>query len=110
MTMDDCASFVLTEGLRIKNIVLLDAVMDDSSNDNGGFVTDIDIATGELSLLISGLIKALGGEGGTGAGDLPAKVRALSLEASMKLTFANHNGDPISATRMADMRAQGMEL
>ncbi|KOC24008.1 hypothetical protein GL58_03315 [Comamonas testosteroni] len=73
MTRDDCASFVLTEGLRIKNIVLLDAVMDESSNDNGGFVTDIDIATGELSLLIPGLMKALGGDGSTGAGDLPAK-------------------------------------
>ena len=57
-------------------------------------------------------MKALRGDGdaGTGAGDLPAKVRALSLEAAMRLTFTNHNGAPISATRMADMRAQGMEL
>lgn len=28
----------------------------------------------------------------------------------MSLTFVNHNGDPISASRMAAMRAQGMEL
>ncbi|WP_233210033.1 hypothetical protein [Comamonas sp. 26] len=28
----------------------------------------------------------------------------------MSLTFVNHNGDPISQTRMAAMRAQGMEL
>ena len=28
----------------------------------------------------------------------------------MSLTFVNHNGDPISATRMAAMRAQGAEL
>ena len=28
----------------------------------------------------------------------------------MSLTFVNHNGDPISQTRMAAMRVQGMEL
>lgn len=28
----------------------------------------------------------------------------------MSLTFVNHNGDPISASRMAAMRAQGAEL
>ena len=28
----------------------------------------------------------------------------------MSLTFVNHNGEPISATRMAAMRAQGAEL
>jgi len=41
---------------------------------------------------------------------LLANERACSLEASMSLTFVNHNGDPISATRMATMRAQGAEL
>ncbi len=28
----------------------------------------------------------------------------------MSLTFVNHNGDPISATQMPAMRAQGAEL
>ena len=28
----------------------------------------------------------------------------------MTLTFVNHNGDPITDSRMAAMRAQGMEL
>ncbi|UUE94274.1 hypothetical protein [Comamonas thiooxydans] len=28
----------------------------------------------------------------------------------MSLTFVNHNGDPITDSRMAAMRAQGMEL
>jgi recombination associated protein RdgC len=45
-------SFVLTEGLQIKNITLLDAVMDGNSQDDSGFDTDVAIATGELSRLI----------------------------------------------------------
>lgn len=40
----------------------------------------------------------------------PADQRAFSLEAPMSLTFVNHNGDPITDSRMAAMRAQGMEL
>jgi hypothetical protein len=72
MTWDDRVSFVLTEGLQIKNITLLDAVMDGNSKDDSGFDTDVAIATGELSRLIPDLIEALGGEGRTGLGDLPA--------------------------------------
>lgn len=41
---------------------------------------------------------------------LPANVRAFSLQAPMRLTFVNHNGAPISAARMAAMRARGTEL
>lgn len=41
---------------------------------------------------------------------LPASERVFSLEASMSLTFVNHAGAPISATRMEAMRAQGAEL
>ena len=63
MTWDDRVSFVLTEGLLIKNIALLDAVMNGNSKDDGGFDTDVTIATGELSRLIPELIEALGGEG-----------------------------------------------
>ena len=81
MTWDDRVSFVLTEGLQIKKIALLDAVMDGQSQDDGGFDTDVTIATGELSRLIPDLIEALGGEGRTGLGDgLPASLRDTTAE------------------------------
>ncbi|GAO68659.1 recombination-associated protein RdgC [Comamonas sp. E6] len=84
MTWDDRVSFVLTEGLQIKNIALLDAVMDGNSQDDGGFDTDVAIATGELSRLIPDLIEALGGEGRNGLGDLPA-TRAASASGHASL-------------------------
>ncbi|WP_338496284.1 recombination-associated protein RdgC [Delftia tsuruhatensis] len=66
LTWDDRVSFVLTEGLQIRKIALLDAVMEGQSQDDGGFDADVAIATGELSKLIPDLIEALGGEGRTG--------------------------------------------
>jgi recombination associated protein RdgC len=75
MTWDDRVSFVLTEGLQIRKIALLDAVMEGQSQDDGGFDADVAITTGELSKLIPDLIKALGGEGRTGLGHaLPASL------------------------------------
>ena len=75
LTWDDRVSFVLTEGLQIRKIALLDAVMEGQSQDDGGFDADVAIATGELSKLIPDLIEALGGEGRTGLGqDLPASL------------------------------------
>lgn len=76
LTWDDRVSFVLTEGLQVKKIELLDAVMDGQSVDDKGFDTDVTIATGELSRLIVDLIEALGGEGRTGLGEgLPASLQ-----------------------------------
>ena len=76
LTWDDRVSFVLTEGLQIRKIALLDAVMEGQSQDDGGFDADVAIATGELSRLIPDLIEALGGEGRTGLGqDLPASLQ-----------------------------------
>ena len=69
MTWDDRVSFVLNDGLQIRKINLLDAVMDGQSQDDAGFDTDVAITTGELSRLIPDLIAALGGEGRTGLGD-----------------------------------------
>ncbi|WP_047471126.1 recombination-associated protein RdgC, partial [Delftia sp. ZNC0008] len=75
LTWDDRVSFVLTEGLQIRKIALLDAVMEGQSQDDGGFDADVAIATGELSRLIPDLIEALGGEGRTGLGHaLPASL------------------------------------
>lgn len=76
MTWDDRVSFVLNNNLQIRKIALLDAVMDGQSQDDAGFDTDVSITTGELSRLIPELIVALGGEGRTGLGELPASLQA----------------------------------
>ena len=62
LTWDDRVSFVLTEGLQLKKVAFLDTVFEDKAADDGGFDTDVAIATGELSKLIPDLIEALGGE------------------------------------------------
>lgn len=62
LTWDDRVSFVLTEGLQIKKLAFLDPVFEGTKADEGGFDTDVAIATGELRKLIPNLIDALGGE------------------------------------------------
>lgn len=61
LSWDNRVSFVLTDGLQIKKVTLLDAALGDKDKD-GGFDADVAIATGELSRLIPELIGALGGE------------------------------------------------
>lgn len=68
MTWDDRVSFVLTEGLQLKKVALLDVVMEGQGQDDAGFDADVAIATGEFSQLIPDLIQALGGEGRTELG------------------------------------------
>ncbi len=48
LSWDDRVSFMLTEGLQIKKIAFLDTVFEDKAADDGGFDTDVAIATGEL--------------------------------------------------------------
>ena len=74
LTWDDRVSFVLTEGLQLKKVALLEVVMEGQSQDDGGFDADVAIATGEFSLLIPELIAALGGEGRTELGEMPAAM------------------------------------
>jgi len=62
MTWDDRVSFVLTEGLQLRKLTFLDTVVEGKATDDGGFDTDVAIATGELAKLIPDLIEALGGE------------------------------------------------
>jgi recombination associated protein RdgC len=66
LTWDDRVSFMLTEGLQIKKVAFLDTVFEGTKADDGGFDTDVAIATGELSKLIPDLIEALGGEAESG--------------------------------------------
>ena len=57
-------SFVLTEGTQLKKVAFLDGVFEEQAGaeDNGGFDSDVAIATGELAALITDLTAALGGE------------------------------------------------
>ncbi len=62
LTWDDRVSFVLTEGLQLKKVSFLDTVFEGQAQDEGGFDTDVAIATGELSKLLPDLIDSLDGE------------------------------------------------
>ena len=76
LTWDDRVSFMLTEGLQLKKVAFLDTVFEDKAADDGGFDTDVAIATGELSKLIPDLIEALGGESESGIASAAAAVAA----------------------------------
>jgi len=67
LTWNDRVSFVLTEGLQLKKVALLDVVLQskpqaagDGKDDN--FDTDVALLTGELRQLLAALIDGLGGE------------------------------------------------
>lgn len=68
LTWNGRVSFVLTEGLTLKKIELLDVMLEgaavDAANagaDDGGFDADVAITTGELRQMLPALIDALGG-------------------------------------------------
>ena len=94
LSWDDRVSFLLTEGLQIKKLAFLDAVLDGKGKDDGGFDADVAIATGELTKLIPDLIEALGGESerGIGAGTSPAGSTANAV------TTAEAAGKPRTVT------------
>lgn len=66
MTWNDKISFVLTENLTIKRITPLDVIKENSDskmqNDEERFDSDFALMTGELNLMFSDLVDALGGE------------------------------------------------
>lgn len=62
LTWDGRVSFTLTDALVLKKVKLLDVVLEGKDADDGGFDTDVAIATGELRKLIPDLIDALDGE------------------------------------------------
>lgn len=83
MTWDDRVSFVLADSLQIKKIAFTDTVLD-QAGDEGGFDTDVAIATGELSKLIPDLVEALGGEGRTEIGQPAAAAGTLAVRVAGK--------------------------
>jgi len=66
LTWNDRVSFVLTDGLEIKRVAPLDVIHEGVTciyaNDDERFDADMTLMTGELALLLDGLIAALGGE------------------------------------------------
>jgi len=70
LTWNERISFVLTEHLQVKRITFLDLLKrEDGENENEDkvdeeekFAIDFSLMTGELSLLLADLVKALGGE------------------------------------------------
>nr|WP_315539484.1 recombination-associated protein RdgC [uncultured Comamonas sp.] len=82
MTWDDRVSFVLSDTLQVKKIAFLDSVLDEAGEE-GGFDTDVAIATGELSRLIPDLVEALGGVSRSEMGAaLPAALTGSGMETS----------------------------
>ena len=80
LTWDDRVSFMLTEGLQIKKVSFLDTVFEGTKADDGGFDTDVAIATGELVKLIPDLIEALGGESESGVASAAQAVASDRAE------------------------------
>ena len=86
-TSTSFVSFMLTDGLQIKKVSFLDTVFEGTKADDGGFDTDVAIATGELVKLIPDLIEALGGEtesGVAGAAQAVASDRAETAPAASR--------------------------
>lgn len=65
LTWNGRVSFVLTESLQLKRIVLLDVVLEQGPVEEG-FDADAALATGELRRLLPDLVEALGGEAAAG--------------------------------------------
>ena len=81
LTWDDRVSLMLTEGLQIKKVSFLDTVFEGTKADDGGFDTDVAIATGERVKLIPDLIEALGGEAQSGVASAAQAVAADGVAA-----------------------------
>lgn len=63
MTYEGRASFVLTEGMTLKKIQLLDIVFEGTKDTEAdGFDADVVLMSGELSKVLHGLIDVMGGE------------------------------------------------
>jgi recombination associated protein RdgC len=71
LTWSDRISFVLTEHLQVKRLTFLDILNRESDaeveDENEQFEVDFALVTGELSKMLSEMVKALGGEKAAGA-------------------------------------------
>jgi len=62
MTWQGRVSFVLTEGLQLRRVALLETEQQESQRSDDDFDADVVLTTGELSQMLPDLIAALGGE------------------------------------------------
>lgn len=62
MTWQGRVSFVLTEGLQLRRIALLETEQQESQRGDDDFDADVLLATGELKAMLPDLVAALGGE------------------------------------------------
>jgi len=62
MTWQGRVSFVLTEGLQLRRVALLETEQQERQRGDDDFDADVALATGELSRMLPDLIAALGGE------------------------------------------------
>ncbi len=88
LTWDDRVSFMLTEGMQLKKVAFLDTVFEGTKADDGGFDTDVAIATGELVELIPDLIEALGGEAESGVASAAEAIAAGGPAAAPEVAAA----------------------
>ena len=79
---------MLTEGMQLKKVAFLDTVFEGTKADDGGFDTDVAIATGELVKLIPDLIEALGGEAESGVASAAEAIAAGGPAAAPKVAAA----------------------
>ena len=79
---------MLTEGMQLKKVAFLDTVFEGTKADDGGFDTDVAIATGELVKLIPDLIEALGGEAESGVASAAEAIAAGGPAAAPKVAPA----------------------
>lgn len=94
ITWDDRVSFVLTDGLKLKKVRILDAVLESAGEDRGDFDADVAIATGELRKLIPDMIEALGGEGRQGHGDCEPGALARATAQRLRHERDDEDDDP----------------
>ncbi len=109
LTWDDRVSFVLTEGLQIKKVAFLDSVFEGTKADDGGFDTDVAIATGELRKLIPDLIEALGGEAQSCVAQaVQAKGEAVveAITSGATSSWLGEGPDPLYDEAVKTVRAQ----
>lgn len=109
LTRDDRVSFVLTEGLQIKKLAFLDSVFEGTKADEGGFDTDVAIATGELRKLIPDLIEALGGEAQSCVAQaVQAKGEAVveAITSGTTSSWLGEGPDPLYDEAVKTVRAQ----
>jgi recombination associated protein RdgC len=87
LTWNDKISFVLTENLTIKGIKPLDVIKENDAsihNDDERFDNDMTLMTGELAMLLTDLVLALGGE----AGDLASPAGPIKAQDNTTVTLS----------------------